>query len=50
MVDRIDLPTLNRVASRVLMTSKPATVVAQGQLDGLEDVRRLLASRGMGSV
>lgn len=50
MVDRIDLRTLNRVASRVLMTSKPATVVAQGQLDGIEDVRRLLASRGMGSV
>lgn len=50
MIDRVDLPTLHRVASRVLMTSKPATVVVQGQLDGMEDVRKLLASRGMGSV
>lgn len=50
MVDRVDLATLNRVASRVLMTSKPATVVVQGQIDGLEDIRKLLASRGMGTV
>lgn len=50
MVDRVDLPSLNRVASQVLMTSKPSTVVVQGPLDGVEDVRRLLASRGMGTA
>ncbi|WFD43755.1 mitochondrial processing peptidase [Malassezia psittaci] len=50
MVDRIDMRSLNRVASKVLMTSKPSTVVAQGPLDGLDDIRRVLASRGMGSL
>lgn len=46
-IDRVDLPTLHRVATRVLKSGKPSTVVTQGQLDGLEDVRALLASRGM---
>lgn len=45
-IDRVDLPTLHRVASRVLRQGRP-TVVAQGQLDGIGDIRALLASRGM---
>ena len=48
MIDRVDLPTLHRVASRVLRAQKPATVVVQGPLDGVEDVRQLLASRSLG--
>ena len=48
MIDRVDLPMLHRVASRVLRAQKPATVVVQGPLDGVEDVRQLLASRSLG--
>ena len=59
-IDAIDLPTLHRVATRVLRPHKAtgtlnhglgsghATVVAQGQLHGLGDVRDLLARRGLG--
>ncbi|SNX84313.1 probable mitochondrial processing peptidase alpha chain precursor [Melanopsichium pennsylvanicum] len=60
-IDQVDLKTLNRVASRVLRPQKAkvgttrsprgssqATVVAQGNLDGLGDVRDLLARRGLG--
>jgi len=46
-IDRLTLDDLHRVAKRVLMSGKPSTVVAQGELDGLGDVRQLLASRGM---
>lgn len=46
-IDLVDLPTLHRVASRVLHAG-PSTVVAQGPLDGLEDVRKVLATRGLG--
>ncbi|SJX62793.1 probable mitochondrial processing peptidase alpha chain precursor [Sporisorium reilianum f. sp. reilianum] len=60
-IDQVDLKTLNRVATRVLRPQKmsvssnrsprgsgQATVVAQGQLEGLGDVRDLLARRGLG--
>uniref|UniRef100_V5EKW6 Alpha-MPP n=2 Tax=Kalmanozyma brasiliensis (strain GHG001) TaxID=1365824 RepID=V5EKW6_KALBG len=58
-IDQVDLKTLNRVATRVLRPSKAqvgtsprgsgqATIVAQGQLEGLGDVRDLLARRGLG--
>lgn len=60
-IDQVDLSTLNRVATRVLRPQKmsvsaaksprgsgQATVVAQGQLEGLGDVRDLLARRGLG--
>lgn len=61
-IDQVDLRTLNRVATRVLRPQKmslstgnksprgsgQATVVAQGQLEGLGDVRDLLARRGLG--
>ncbi|EPQ30460.1 uncharacterized protein PFL1_01986 [Pseudozyma flocculosa PF-1] len=59
-IDRVDLEVLHRVATRVLRPQKAnvvlnhglgsgqATVVAQGQLDGLGDVRDLLARRGLG--
>ncbi|WFD31190.1 mitochondrial processing peptidase [Malassezia sp. CBS 17886] len=47
-IDAVDLGTLNRVASRVLLSDKPATIVAQGDLDGLGDVRQVLAARGIG--
>ncbi|CCU98839.1 unnamed protein product [Malassezia sympodialis ATCC 42132] len=46
-IDRLTLDDLHRVAKRVLMSGKPSTVVAQGELEGLGDVRQLLASRGM---
>ena len=48
-IDAIDLPTLHRVASRVLHAPKPTTVVAQGAVEGVPDVRNILASRGLGS-
>lgn len=64
-VDEVDLPTLHRVASRVLRSQKQqevgaqtlnyglgsgeATVVAQGRLDGLGDIRELLFKRGLGT-
>jgi processing peptidase subunit alpha len=60
-IDQVDLKTLNRVATRVLRPQKmavgtgkaprgsaQATVVAQGNLEGLGDVRDLLARRGLG--
>ncbi|SPO45000.1 probable mitochondrial processing peptidase alpha chain precursor [Moesziomyces antarcticus] len=60
-IDQVDLKTLNRVATRVLRPQKmavgtgkaprgsgQATVVAQGSLEGLGDVRDLLARRGLG--
>ena len=60
-IDQVDLKTLNRVATRVLRPQNmsvssdksprgtgQATVVAQGQLEGLGDVRDLLARRGLG--
>lgn len=60
-IDQVDLKTLNRVATRVLRPqnmsvgatrlprgSGQATVVAQGNLEGLGDVRDLLARRGLG--
>ncbi|KAN0064936.1 Mitochondrial-processing peptidase subunit alpha [Thecaphora frezii] len=59
-IDRVDLATLHRVATRVLRPQKTkvrlndglgsgqATVVAQGQLEGLGNVRQLLAARGLG--
>ena len=46
-IDRVDLAALHRVARRVLMSGKPSTVVVQGELDGLGDIRALLSSRGM---
>lgn len=46
-IDRLTLDDLHRVAKRVLMSGKPSTVVAQGDVEGLGDVRQLLASRGM---
>lgn len=60
-IDQVDLKTLNRVASRVLRPQKmqtgglttkgtgQATVVAQGNLDNLGDIRELLARRGLGA-
>lgn len=48
-IDAVDLPTLHRVASRVLHSAKPPAVVAQGDVDGIPDVRNLLVSRGLGS-
>ncbi|KAK0545629.1 hypothetical protein OC861_005196 [Tilletia horrida] len=55
-IDQVDLSRLRRVATRVLRPTITAesrgtgipTVVAQGSLDGLGDVRALLASRGLG--
>ncbi|WFD36937.1 mitochondrial processing peptidase [Malassezia cuniculi] len=48
-IDAIDLPTLHRVASRVLHASQPSTVVAQGNIDSVPDVRAVLKSHGLGS-
>lgn len=60
-IDQVDLKTLNRVASRVLRPQKmqtgglttkgtgQATVVAQGNLDNLGNIRELLARRGLGA-
>lgn len=60
-IDQVDLKTLNRVATRVLRPQKmqtgglttkgtgQATVVAQGNLDNLGNIRELLARRGLGS-
>ncbi|KAE8222634.1 hypothetical protein CF319_g4200 [Tilletia indica] len=55
-IDQVDLPRLRRVAARVLRPTITAssrgsgmpTVVAQGSLDGLGDVRSYLANRGLG--
>lgn len=57
-IDAVDVQQLTRVAKRVLRPSKgslnsglgsgASTVVAMGKLDGLGDVRRLLAERGLG--
>ncbi|PWN51685.1 hypothetical protein IE53DRAFT_385963 [Violaceomyces palustris] len=60
-VDKVDLPTLHRVASRILRPQRTSvtlnhglgngtsTVVAQGKLEGLGDLRTFLASRGLGA-
>lgn len=57
-IDQVDLPNLRRVAARVLRptittssrgTGLP-TVVAQGTIDGLGDVRTFLANRGLGAA
>ncbi|CAD6886978.1 unnamed protein product [Tilletia laevis] len=55
-IDQVDLPKLRRVAARVLRPTITAssrgsgmpTVVAQGSLEGLGDVRSYLANRGLG--
>ncbi|CEH12002.1 mitochondrial processing peptidase [Ceraceosorus bombacis] len=61
-IDAVDLDALHRVANRVLrarrsgeknnlgLGSGQSTVVAQGNLDGLGDVRRTLANRGLGAA
>lgn len=59
-IDQVDVDSLRRVARRVFTTGggKPlnyglgsgqATVVAQGQLDGLGDIRDILYRRGIGA-
>ena len=59
-IDKVDLHNLHRVARRVLqpgmgeqplnygLGSGKSSVVAMGKLDGLGDVRSLLANRGLG--
>lgn len=59
-IDAVDVQTLNRVAKRVLRPERASlnygfgtgtpSVVAMGKLDGLGDVRKLLASRGLGAL
>lgn len=60
-IDAVDVATLQRVANRVLrpqrsgspmnhgLGSGQATVVAQGNLEGLGDIRDLLHRRGLGA-
>lgn len=61
-IDRVDLEVLQRVAKRILRPQQNAgqqlnhglgsgqtTVVAQGKLEGLGDVRELLFRRGLGA-
>ncbi|CAO1616309.1 unnamed protein product [Parajaminaea phylloscopi] len=60
-IDAVDVATLHRVARRVLrpqdeqrplnhgLGNGQATVVAQGNLDGLGDIRQLLYQRGIGA-
>ncbi|PWN24125.1 hypothetical protein BCV69DRAFT_280027 [Microstroma glucosiphilum] len=64
-IDQVDLPRLHRVATRVLrptaekegkgqkmnygLGSGQTTVVAQGNLEGLGDLRQMLYSRGLGA-
>lgn len=60
-IDRVDMDNLGRVARRVMqpeqqrtmlnynMGSGKSTVVAMGKLEGLPDIRALLANRGLGA-
>ncbi len=63
-IDRVDLATLHRVAARIFtpgnsstssqqlnygLGNGQATVVAQGKLDGLQDIRLLLFHQGLGA-